>query len=69
MSEMRTITAVVAAEDLDAALRNSGAGVSETLGEALRQYNHRAASQTVPAAEAQVTFGLDWRELRRKDNS
>lgn len=69
MSEMRKITAFVPADDLDAALRNSGEGVSETLREALRQYNHRAASQRLLAAEGQVPFELNWRDLRGKDEA
>jgi hypothetical protein len=64
MSEMRKITAFLPADDLDAALRNSGEGVSETLREALRQYNHRADSERPRAlTPPQVAFELGWRDV------
>jgi hypothetical protein len=66
MTGMRKITAFLPAQDLEAALRNSGEGVSKTLREALRQYNHRAASQRLLSAQGQVSFELDWRDLRGK---
>jgi hypothetical protein len=64
---MRKITAFLPVQDLEAALRNSGEGISETLRKALRQYNHRAASQRLLAAQGQVPFERDWRDLRGKD--
>jgi hypothetical protein len=67
MTGMRKITAVLPLKDLEAALRNPGEGVSETLRKALRQYNHRAASQRLLATQGQFPFELDWRDLRGKD--
>ncbi|HWF01657.1 MAG TPA: hypothetical protein VG248_17775 [Caulobacteraceae bacterium] len=64
---MRKITAFLPAEEVDAALRNSGEGLTETLREAVRQYNHHAASQRLLAARGRVRFASDWRTLRGKD--
>ena len=69
MSGVRKITAFIPTDVIDAAVRNSGEGVTETLREALRQYNHRAAGARLLAARGTVRFELDWRELRGKDEA
>ncbi len=68
MSEMRKITAMLPAELVDGAMQASGAGLTETLREALRDYSHRAASRSLLAMRGKVKFGADWRDLRGKDD-
>ena len=68
MNDMRKITAILPEPLLDGAMRNSGLGLTETLREALRQYNHRAASQRLLQLQGKVQFDLHWRDLRGKDD-
>jgi hypothetical protein len=49
MGEMRKITAFLPTRLVDSAMKNSGAGVTETLRQALADYNHRAACQNLLA--------------------
>jgi hypothetical protein len=68
MTEMRKITAILPTRLVEMAMETSGAGVTETLRAALRDYNHHAASRKLLAMRGKVKFGLDWRELRGKDD-
>ena len=68
MSEMRKITAFLPAQLVESAMETSGAGLTETLRQALRDYNHHAASQKLLAMRGKVKFDSDWRELRGKDD-
>ena len=68
MTEMRKITAILPTRLVEAALETSGAGLTETLRNALRDYNHRAASQRLLAMRGKLKFDLDWRDLRGKDD-
>jgi hypothetical protein len=68
MTEMRKITAFLPAQMVDSAMKASGAGLTETLRQALRDYNHHAASQRLLAMRGKVKFEHDWRELRGKDD-
>lgn len=68
MTEMRKITAILPTHLVEAAMETSGANLTETLRQALRDYNHRAASQRLLAMRGKVKFDLDWRELRGKDD-
>ncbi len=67
MTDMRKITAILPEPILEMAMKNSGAGLTETLREALQQYNHHAASQRLLSMRGKIKFALDWRELRGKD--
>ena len=65
MNDMRKITAILPEAMVKAAMDNSGAGLTETLREALRQYNHRAASQRLLAMRGKIKFsGVTLDELR-----
>lgn len=68
MTEMRKITAFLPASLVDSAMKTSRAGLTETLRQALREYNHRAAGRELLAMRGKVKFDLDWRELRGKDD-
>ncbi len=67
MSEMRKITAFLPASLIDTAMASSGLGLTETLRVALREHNHRAASQRLLDMRGKIPFELDWRDLRGKD--
>ena len=69
MNDMRKITAVLPSTLIEAAMRASGTGLTETLREALRDYSHRAASRNLLAMRGKVPFALDWRTLRGKDDT
>ncbi|HVV32971.1 MAG TPA: hypothetical protein VHC73_07070 [Vitreimonas sp.] len=64
---MRKITVDVDAKVLEAA-RSEGAGVAETVREALKQLAHKRASERLLALEGKVKFALTWQELRGKDD-
>jgi len=68
MNDYRKITAILPEPVLDLAMKNSGAGLTETLREALQQYNHHAASQRLLSMRGKVKFELGWRELAGKDD-
>ena len=67
MGEMRKITVDVDERGLEAA-RAEGAGVAETVREALRELAHRRASQRLLALKGKVKFDMTWQELRGKDD-
>lgn len=67
MSEMRKITAFLPAELVESAMKSSGAGLTETLRQALRDYNHRAASRNLLALQGKfpgLAEEFDLKELR-----
>lgn len=64
---MQKITVEVDSGVLEAA-RAEGAGVAETVREALRLQAHVRASQRLLALRGRVKFDVDWRELRGKDD-
>ncbi len=68
MDDMRKITAILPGSLVDSAMAVSGATLTETLRQALRDYNHRAASRRLLALRGKVKFDVDWRELRGKDD-
>lgn len=67
MGEMRKITVDVDARVLESA-RAEGAGVAETVREALRQLAHKRASEKLLALGGKVKFERSWQELRGKDD-
>jgi hypothetical protein len=69
MGDMRKITANLPASLVDSAMEISGTGLTETLREALRDYNHHAASQRLLGMRGKLKFEMDWRELRGKDEA
>lgn len=69
MGEMRKITAILPAELVDSAMGASGNGLTETIREALRDYNHHAASRRILAMRGKLKFEMDWRALRGKDEA
>lgn len=65
MTEMRKITAILPTRLVEMAMETSGAGVTETLRAALRDYNHRAASQKLLAMRGKFPdLNFDLKELR-----
>ena len=64
MTEMRKITAILPTKLVEAAMETSGANLTETLRNALRDYNHHAASQRLLAMRGKVKLELDLEELR-----
>ncbi len=69
MGETRKITAILPAELVDSAMEASGTGLTETIREALRDYNHRAASRRILGMRGKLTFEMGWRALRGKDEA
>jgi hypothetical protein len=67
MGQMRKITVEIDEGTLRAA-RAEGAGVAETIREALKALAHKRACQKLLAAEGKIQFDLTWRELRGKDD-
>ena len=67
MGEMRKITVEVDTGKLEAA-RAEGAGVAETVREALELLAHQRACQRLLALRGKVQFELSWEELRGKDD-
>lgn len=67
MGDMRKITAFLPARLMDSAMKNSRAGVTETLRQALSDYNHRAACQNLLALRGKfpgLADELNLQELR-----
>ena len=64
MGDMRKITIDVDAKVLNAAMAK-GAGVTETVREALRELAHRRACARLLAMEGKLDLGLDLEELRK----
>lgn len=69
MGEMRKITAILPARLIDSAMMVSGNGLTETIRQALRDYNHHAASQRILGMRGKLKFETGWRELRGKDEA
>ncbi len=67
MGEMRKITVDVDARTLEAA-RPQGAGVAETVRQALDRQARALAWQRLAALRGKVKFDLTWQELRGKDD-
>jgi post-segregation antitoxin (ccd killing protein) len=67
MNDMRKITVDVDGRSLEAA-RAEGAGVAETVREAIRDLAHKRACQKLLALEGKVQFELSWEELRGKND-
>lgn len=67
MGQMRKITVEVDERTLQAA-RAEGAGVAETVREALERQARVRAWQRLTALRGKVKFGLTWQELRGKDD-
>ena len=66
---MRKITAILPARLIDSAMMVSGNGLTETIRQALRDYNHHAASQRILGMRGKLKFETGWRELRGKDEA
>ncbi|MDQ2860444.1 MAG: hypothetical protein M3T55_06905 [Pseudomonadota bacterium] len=66
---MRKITAILPAELVDSAMMVSGNGLTETIRQALRDYNHHAASRRILGMRGKLKFEMDWRALRGKDEA
>lgn len=65
MIEMRKITAFLPASLVESAMKTSGAGVTETLRQALRDYNHHTASKRLLAMRGKFPgLDIDLEELR-----
>jgi len=64
MGEMRKITVEIDPQVL-AAARAEGAGVAETVREALKELAHRRASARLLAAQGKLDLGIDLDELRK----
>ena len=69
MGEMRKITAILPVELIDSAMEVSRSGLTETIREALRDYNHHAASERILGMRGKLKFEMDWRALRDKDEA
>lgn len=67
MVKMRKITVDVDARVLEAA-RAEGAGVTETVREALQRLAHKRASDKLLALQGKVKFDLSWQEMRGKND-
>ncbi len=61
---MRKITVDVPADDLAAAQKYTGAGVTETVREALKHFRSAWAQQELLKLRGKVTFALSLEELR-----
>jgi hypothetical protein len=64
MSEMRKITVEVSADDLAKAQDYVGAGVTETVREALKRLRSARAQQRAQELRGKVKFSLSLEELR-----
>lgn len=67
MGQMRKITVEVDEKMLEAA-RAEGAGVAETVREALQRQAHARAWERLAKLRGKVKFDLTWQELRGKDD-
>jgi len=68
MGEMRKITVDVPADDLAAAQEFTGAGVTETVREALKKLRSIRAQQRALELRGKVKFGVDLMALRRLED-
>lgn len=67
MGEMRKITVEIDGRTLDAA-RAEGAGVAETVREAIRDLAHKRASHRLLTLRGKVKVDIDLKELRKDKN-
>lgn len=67
MGATRKITINLPGDLVDGAVHASGRGVTETIRQALREYNHRWACREFLALKGKVKFASSWQELRGKD--
>ena len=68
MTDLRKITVNLPARLIDLAVESSGKGLTETLRDALKEYNHREACRRLLALKGKVQFQATWQELRGKDD-
>lgn len=68
MREMRKITVDVPADDLAAAQEFTGAGVSETVREALKKLRSIQAQQRALELRGKIKFGVDLMALRKLED-
>jgi len=64
MGEMRKITVEVSADDLAAAQEYTGAGVTETMREALKRLRAARAQQRALELRGKVKFDMTWEEMK-----
>lgn len=64
MSEMRKITVEVSEADLAAAQAYTGAGVTETVREALKRLRSVRAQQELLKLRGKVKFDMTWQEMK-----
>lgn len=67
MGEMRKITVEVDAKTLEAA-RADGAGVADTVREALKRQARARAWERLAKLRGKVKFSMTWQEMRGKDD-
>lgn len=68
MSAVRKITVSLPAHVIDGATAASGKGLTETIRDALLDYNHAWASRRLLELHGKVMFGATWQELRGKSD-
>lgn len=68
MGEMRKITVNLPTELLDSVTELSGKGVTETLREALAEYQNRMAWARLAELKGKIDFGASYEELAGKDD-
>jgi hypothetical protein len=68
MGETRKITVEVPADTLDAALRATKTGVTDTVREALAELAKSHARKRLLALRGKAKFASTWQELRGKDD-
>ena len=64
MGEMRKITVDVPADDLAAAQKYTGAGVTETVRAALKKMRSSQAQLELLKLRGKVTFDMTWQEMK-----
>jgi hypothetical protein len=64
MGEMRKITVEVSEDDLTAAQAYTGAGVTETVREALKRLRSIRAQQELLKLRGKVKFDMTWQEMK-----
>jgi hypothetical protein len=68
MGEMRKITVDVPADDLAAAQAYTGAGVTETVREALKRLRSARGQQRALELQGKIKFGVDLMALRAQED-
>ena len=64
MGEMRKITVDVSVDDLSAAQKYTGAGVTETVRAALAKLRSIRAQQELLQLRGKVKFSMTWQEMK-----